>query len=190
MGVQGITVSILTAPAEVIHHQVFVWKLGDAAVKSGQVAEQKREFGAGFTGQDGVVFAHFALEGGFIEMEKQGNFIALGIAVNHTKPALHQVFHGCNHIVAKTNIVWRFKVMCFFGQPGKAAPIDARDHIQSRQHAHIGGALKDAHLCIQIVKFHLHSLITNSLESGQSTLRKTSRSLWPGLKFPSAAREE
>ena len=57
MRIERITVGILTAPAEVVGHQLNRWQLADTGIKTGQAPQQERKLGACFTGQDRLILA-------------------------------------------------------------------------------------------------------------------------------------
>jgi hypothetical protein len=87
-------------------------------------------------------------------MKQQGNLVALGIAVHDPEAAVHQVADRGRHQIPEPLVERRGEVPTLPGQTGKAAPIQARDQVQTRQRAMIVGGLEHPQPPIQLIKVH------------------------------------
>ena len=113
--IQSVTMRVLVSPAEVVYYIPFGWQLTGTAIESGTGAHKEGELGAGFSGQHGVEFSQLAPERILVAVEKKRDFVALGIAVNNTETAVHQVSHRLHHGVAETFVVGRLQIEYFLG---------------------------------------------------------------------------
>lgn len=102
---------VFVAPAKVITNQRRIRQLRNAAIKRRVRAQQQREFRARLARQNRIVLAQLASERILFGMKQQRDFIRLRVAVNHPKPALHQMLRRPDHHIPETYIKRRGELM-------------------------------------------------------------------------------
>jgi hypothetical protein len=70
------------------------------------------------------------------------------------KAAVHQVFHGWDHVVAEAHVEGRLEAMDLLRQPRESAPVQPRDDEDLREDTVIMRGLEDAHLGIEVIELH------------------------------------
>ena len=78
-------------------------------------------------------------------MEQQGYPIALGIGIDDSETALHEVLDRFHHHVAETHIIRSFELADLLGEAAEAATINTGYHVNTRQHTLIGIGLINPH---------------------------------------------
>ena len=97
MRIQGIPVSILLPPAEVVLDQFLIGKRDHTAVKYRLSSQGHGEGTACNACKDGVVLSDLPSEGILIGVKQQGNLIALRETVDNTESVGHQGFYRVHH---------------------------------------------------------------------------------------------
>ena len=137
---------------EIVGHQRPAGQLADTAVEAGKMAQSQRKGGAGLASQNRIELAQLAVELIGLGMKEQADLIALGVAVEDAKAALHQMLSRRHHQIPEERIKGGLERVCLPCQPGEAAPIQPGHHPQAGQNAVVVGRLEAAQGAVQIVE--------------------------------------
>ena len=113
---------ILTSPAAIIHDIFNLRELRNTTIEGSNITKQDQKLGTRFSGQNRIQLPQLSPETLIARMEKEWDFIALGISIYDSENTPKVVTRGLDHIISHPLIKWSIKVLHFSGYARELRP--------------------------------------------------------------------